>query len=200
MQALITGFLSSLTLIAAIGSQNAFVLRQGLRRRHVVPVVLVCILSEALLISIGVFSSAWIATVLPIALPIMRWGGAAFLLVYGALSLRSALRGGQSLTAAQGSAQSLRAAVLTCLMLTWLNPHVYLDTVVLLGAISAEFGDLAWLFAIGAISGSTVFFTALGFGARYMAALFAKELSWRILDAAICVVMWLIAVKLMRGF
>ncbi len=199
MQVILTGFLTGLSLIVAIGSQNAFVLRQGLRRAHVLPVVLICALSDAILITVGVFASASISSAMPMLLPVMRWGGAAFLLVYGALALRSAWRGGQHLTPADGAAQTLLAALTTCLMLTWFNPHVYLDTVVLLGAISTKFGGVSGLFALGAITGSTVFFFALGFGARFLAPFFANELSWRILDAVIAVIMTTIAVKLIIG-
>ncbi|MBU2868870.1 LysE/ArgO family amino acid transporter [Pacificibacter marinus] len=196
MYAAITGFITGLSLIVAIGSQNAFVLRQGLRRAHVLPVVMICVLSDAILICIGVFASSWIATAMPLALPVMRWGGVVFLTVYGGLALRSAWRGGQHLMPAGGANQSLAAALSTCLMLTWLNPHVYLDTVVLLGAISTEFGSSSGLFAFGAVTGSTVFFFALGFGARLLAPLFAKEMSWRVLDGAICLIMWSIALNL----
>lgn len=198
-QAVVTGFLTGLSLIIAIGSQNAFVLRQGLRRAHVLPVVLVCALSDAVLICVGVFASAKISNAVPAAVPIMRWGGAAFLLFYGAMSLRSAWRGGQHMDAQDGKAQSMLTAILTCLTLTWLNPHVYLDTVVLLGAISAEFGTQRGLFAIGAVTGSFVFFTSLGYGARFLAPVFVKERSWRILDVLICSVMWSIALKLILG-
>jgi L-lysine exporter family protein LysE/ArgO len=199
VQAVVAGFLTGLSLIIAIGSQNAFVLRQGLRRSHVLPVVLVCALSDAVLICVGVFASAKISAAMPMAVPVMRWGGAAFLVFYGAVSLRSAWRGGQHLEAQGGTDQSMLAAVITCLTLTWLNPHVYLDTVVLLGAISAEFGAQRGLFASGAVIGSTVFFGALGYGARFLAPVFVKERSWRILDAAICIVMWSIAAKLVIG-
>lgn len=198
-QAILTGFLTGLSLIIAIGSQNAFVLRQGLRRLHVLPVVLVCALSDAILIYVGVFASAKISEAIPAAVPLMRWGGAAFLLFYGALSLRSAWRGGQHLEAQGDNVQSVWAAVLTCVTLTWLNPHVYLDTVVLLGAISAEFGAQRGLFAIGAATGSFVFFTSLGYGARFLAPVFVQERSWRILDVLICFVMWSIALKLILG-
>ncbi|MEM5476733.1 LysE/ArgO family amino acid transporter [Pacificibacter sp. AS14] len=196
MHALVTGFITGLSLIVAIGSQNAFVLRQGLRRAHVLPIVVVCALSDAILICVGVFASAWITTAMPLALPVMKWGGVVFLAVYGGLALRSAWRGGQHLTPADSTSQSLLAALTTCLMLTWLNPHVYLDTVVLLGAISTDFGASSGLFALGAVGGSTAFFFSLGFGARLLAPLFAKEVSWRILDAAICLIMWSIAMKL----
>lgn len=199
MQAVLTGFITGLSLIVAIGSQNAFVLRQGLRRAHVLPVVLVCAASDAILICIGVFASSKVASAMPLALPVMRWGGAAFLIVYGTLALRSAWRGGQHLAPTNGVTQSMVAAVTTCLMLTWLNPHVYLDTVVLLGAISTKFGDAAGLFALGAVTGSFAFFFALGFGARLLAPVFAKEMSWRVLDLVICLVMWTIAWKLIAG-
>lgn len=199
MQALLTGFITGLSLIVAIGSQNAFILRQGLRRAHVLPVVVICALSDAILICVGVFASSKIAIALPLALPIMRWGGAAFLIAYGAIALRSAWLGGQHLTPTDGIPQSLGAAVVTCLMLTWLNPHVYLDTVVLLGAISTKFGASSGAFALGATLGSTVFFFTLGYGARLLAPLFAKERSWRILDATICAIMWSIAAKLILG-
>lgn len=196
MHAVVTGFITGLSLIVAIGSQNAFVLRQGLRRAHVLPIVVICALSDAVLICIGVFASGWIATAMPLALPVMRWGGVVFLAVYGGIALHSAWRGGQHLTPADGSSQSLTAALTTCLMLTWLNPHVYLDTVVLLGAISTDFGASSGLFALGAVGGSIVFFFSLGFGARLLAPLFAKEVSWRALDASICFIMWSIAFKL----
>jgi L-lysine exporter family protein LysE/ArgO len=193
------GFFTGLTLIVAIGAQNAFVLRQGLRRAHVLPVVLVCAGSDALLISLGIFASGWISTVMPGFVPLMRWGGAAFLIVYGVMSLRSAVRGGQSLTPDVKVAQSMWGAVATCLMLTWLNPHVYLDTVVLLGAISADFGADRSAFAVGAISSSFVFFVALGYGARFLAPVFAREMSWRVLDSLIGLLMWGIALKLIVG-
>ena len=193
------GFFTGLTLIVAIGAQNAFVLRQGLRRAHVLPIVLVCAGSDAILIALGVFGSAWITSIMPDFVPLMSWGGAAFLLIYGALSLRSALRGGQSLTEGDVYAQSVWSAVATCLMLTWLNPHVYLDTVVLLGAISADFGAQRTAFALGAMLGSVVFFVALGYGARFLAPIFARPLSWRILDTLIGLLMWFIAFKLISS-
>jgi L-lysine exporter family protein LysE/ArgO len=192
----ITGALTGLSLIVAIGSQNAFVLRQGLRRTHVLPVVLVCALSDAILICTGIFASAWITTVMPAFLPVMRWGGAVFLIVYGGLALRSAIRGGQTLSGEGDKAQSVFAAIMTCFMLTWLNPHVYLDTVVLLGAISTEFGATRGSFALGAVFASFSFFAALGYGARFLAPIFAKEIAWRCLDVLICFIMWAIAATL----
>jgi L-lysine exporter family protein LysE/ArgO len=196
LSVILTGVITGLSLIVAIGSQNAFVLRQGLRRAHVLSVVLVCALSDAVLVCTGIFASAWITAAMPAFLPVMRWGGAVFLVVYGALSLRSAIRGGQTLSGEGDEAQSAFSAVVTCLMLTWLNPHVYLDTVVLLGAISTEFGEARSSFALGAVLASFLFFGALGYGARFLAPVFEKEIAWRYLDASICFVMWAIAAKL----
>jgi L-lysine exporter family protein LysE/ArgO len=195
----LTGFLTGLSLIVAIGAQNAFVLRQGIRRAHVLPIVLVCAFSDAVLIAVGVFASAQVSEAFPHVLPLMRWGGAAFLALYGVKAARAAIRGGGHLEAATGGAGSLVAAVSTALALTWLNPHVYLDTVVLLGAVSARFSEAQGIFAIGAITASFAFFFSLGFGARFLAPLFARATSWRVLDAVIAGVMWTIAIGLVRG-
>nr|WP_321510742.1 LysE/ArgO family amino acid transporter [uncultured Celeribacter sp.] len=197
--AALTGFLSGLSLIVAIGAQNAFVLRLGILRSHVLPVVLLCALSDAVLVTVGVFASAGVSAIVPGVLPMMRWGGAAFLLAYGARSALAAWRGGTHLDAAAQGARPLAATLVTALALTWLNPHVYLDTVVLLGAISAQFPDAQGAFALGAILASFSFFFALGYGARFLAPIFARPLSWRILDVAIALVMWTIAVRLVQG-
>jgi L-lysine exporter family protein LysE/ArgO len=199
-QAALTGFFTGLSLIVAIGAQNAFVLRQGIRRAHVLPVVLICAVSDAVLIATGVFASARVSAAFPPILPLMRWGGAAFLLVYGAKAALSAWRGGGHLEAAQGQEQRLLPVMGLTLALTWLNPHVYLDTVVLLGAVSARFPEAQTGFALGAMSASTIFFFSLGFGARFLGPLFARELSWRVLDAGIAVVMWSIALSLLGAF
>ena len=197
--AALTGFLSGLSLIVAIGAQNAFVLRLGILRSHVLPVVLLCALSDAVLVTVGVFASAGVSAIVPGVLPMMRWGGAAFLLAYGARSALAAWRGGTHLDAAAQGARPLAATLVTALALTWLNPHVYLDTVVLLGAISAQFPDARGAFALGAILASFSFFFALGYGARFLAPIFARPLSWRILDVAIALVMWTIAIRLVQG-
>lgn len=199
MSAAIAGFAVSISLILAIGAQNAFVLRQGLRGRHVLAVVLTCAMSDALLISLGVFGGAWVASILPGFAPIMRWAGAAFLIVYGLMSLRSAWRGGQSLEAAQGADQTLWQAVSLCLALTWLNPHVYLDTVLLIGAVARDYPGREQLFAMGAVSASFVFFFALGYGARLLRPVFAREVAWRVLDAGTGLLMWAIAASLIWG-
>lgn len=197
MQAGLAGFALGLSLILAIGAQNAFVLRQGLRREHVLAVVLVCAVSDAVLVAAGVTGFGVLAEAVPGLERIMRYGGAAFLLVYGARSFWAAWRGGAALEAGEG-AGSLRRAVLTCLALTWLNPHVYLDTVVLLGSISAQYAD-RFAFGLGAVTASFVFFFALGYGARLLAPLFQRPASWQVLDAGVGCVMWAIAIGLLRG-
>ncbi len=196
MQSAIAGFSLGFSLILAIGAQNAFVLRLGLRRAHVLPIVLTCALSDAILIAVGVAGFGALATALPWLEPVMRWGGAAFLLIYGARAFHAAWRGGEALRAGE-AAGSLRSAILTCLALTWLNPHVYLDTVVLLGTISAQYS--AWPFGIGAACASFTFFFMLGFGARLLAPFFARPAAWRALDLLVGAVMWGIAAKLLLG-
>lgn len=190
-----------LSLIVAIGAQNAFVLRQGLRREHVLPVVLVCALSDAALIAAGVAGGGALFAAVPWLVDVIRWAGAAFLAGYGILAAVRALRrpkpGAAGLRAgAAPVAAGLGATVATTLALTWLNPHVYLDTVLLLGSVASTHGDTRWFFAAGAAAGSILWFTALGFGARLLAPLFAKPLAWRLLDAAIALVMLTLAVLL----
>jgi L-lysine exporter family protein LysE/ArgO len=192
----LAGFALSLSLILAIGAQNAFVLRQGLRRQHVLPVVLTCAISDAILITAGVTGFSWIAESAPWIQPLFRWGGAAFLIVYGALSFRNALRGGEVLEAAGNGEWSLRATILTCLALTWLNPHVYLDTLVLIGSVSTEYPGEHFAFGLGAVLASFVFFFTLGYGARLLAPVFAKPTAWRLLDVAVGTLMWVIAITL----
>jgi L-lysine exporter family protein LysE/ArgO len=192
-----------LSLIIAIGAQNAFVLRQGLRREHVAAVVLICALSDALLIVVGVSGLGSLVQLVPWLLAVVRIGGAVFLVGYGILAARRALRPatGLALGAGGGAATpaSLRGAVATCLALTWLNPHVYLDTVVLLGSVAATHGNDRWAFGAGAVLGSILWFTALGYGARLLQPVFAKPLSWRILDACIAIIMIAIACSLLLG-
>ncbi|WP_411974753.1 LysE/ArgO family amino acid transporter [Sulfitobacter faviae] len=196
LTSLLPGFALSLTLIMAIGAQNAFVLRQGLRREHVLPVVLVCAASDAVLIMSGVAGFGALAEAAPWFGPLMRYGGAAFLLWYGWRNAVSAWQGGEALEAEGQSTRSLRKAILTLLALTWLNPHVYLDTLVLLGSISAQYPDRL-SFGIGAVLASFVFFFSLGYGARLLAPLFARPRSWQVLDAIIAVTMWAIAIRLL---
>lgn len=193
--AVLPGFALGFSLILAIGAQNAFVLRQGLRHEHVLPVVLTCALSDAVLIAAGVAGMGRLAQAAPWFAPLMRFGGAAFLIWYGAGNLWAAWRGGVALQAAGQGGRSLRATLVTCLALTWLNPHVYLDTVVLIGSVSAQYGDRVG-FGLGAAASSFAFFFALGYGARLLAPLLARPGAWRLLDAAIGLVMWSIAVRL----
>lgn len=196
----IAGLSMGLSLIVAIGAQNAFVLRQGLKGEHVFAVALTCALSDAVLIVLGVTGFGRISAALPWLDPVMRFGGAAFLIWYGGRSLLSAFRSEGALAVGEtGAAKPLMATLLACLAITWLNPHVYLDTVVLLGTISTQFpGQEAW-FAAGATVGSFAFFFALGYGAGFLRPVFAKPGAWRVLEALIAVIMWAIALKLLLG-
>jgi len=193
MQIFFSGFALSFTLILAIGAQNAFVLRQGIRREHVLLCVAVCAVSDALLIAFGVTSFGVLSEQMPWLGPIMRYGGALFLLAYGAMSFRSALTSTEALSSEGQARKDWRKVVATLLALTWLNPHVYLDTVILLGSIAAQYGEDRAVFGAGAASASFVFFILLGFGARLLAPLFARPKAWRILDALVGGTMWLIA-------
>ncbi len=193
------GFLLGLTLIVAIGAQNAFVLRQGLERRHVFAVATVCALSDALLIAAGVGGLGTLVRQNPTLIMLVTVGGAVFLFVYGALSLRRALRP-EGMRAAAKTGAGLGATLATCLALTFLNPHVYLDTVVLIGAVSARYsGADALAFGVGAALASIVWFYGLAYGARLLAPLFERPMAWRVLDAAIAAVMWLIALRLVAA-
>lgn len=200
IHAILAGFGTGLSLIAAIGAQNAFVLRQGLRREHVLAVVLICALSDAALIMAGVVGFGALVKSAPWIGPVMLWAGAAFLIVYGALRFKAALKGGEALTPAKDSPQPLARVILTCLLFTWANPHVYLDTVVLLGAISAQHAPHQYAFGAAAACASLVFFSALGFGARLLAPVFAKPKAWVVLEVLVGLTMWLIAASLLwRG-
>lgn len=186
----------SFSLIVAIGAQNAFVLKQGLKRQYVFVVCAICALCDALLISAGVFGFGALIAKFPLLISIAKYLGALFLFVYGSRSFYNALTQNHALIAQGQDSQSLWQAVMLCLAFTLLNPHVYLDTVILLGSIAAGFSDKT-SFAIGAISASFIFFFGLGFGARLLAPIFAKPISWRILDGLIGAVMWALAVMLL---
>lgn len=197
---LLAGLGSGLSLIVAIGAQNAFVLRQGIRREHVGPVALLCALADALLIGAGVLGIGTLVEQAPVVLDVVRWGGVAFLLCYAALALRRAVRTEVLRAGESGAGAALRAALTTAAALTFLNPHVYLDTVLLLGSIANQHGDDGrWVFAVGAALGSFAWFFGLGYGARRLAPLFAQPTAWRVLDALIAVVMTLIALSLALG-
>ena len=185
---LVLGFIASFTLIAAIGAQNAFVLRQGIRREHVLPVVALCTASDIVLISAGIAGVGALISAHPSALNIAKFGGALFLVGYGLLAARRAWRP-SSLNPSQKAPARLIEVLVTCAALTFLNPHVYLDTVVLLGALANEHRDQRWLFGVGAVTASAVWFFGLGLGARRLAGLFASPLTWRILDGLIAIMM-----------
>jgi L-lysine exporter family protein LysE/ArgO len=196
LTAFFPGFALSISLILVIGAQNAFVLRQGLRRSHVGPVVLVCCLSEGILIFAGVAGFGAVAERAPFALELMRWGGVVFLTVYGLRSLREAWTNTEALATTGGGEQSLRAALVTVLLFTWANPHVYLDTVGLIGAVAATYGEGRWAFGAGALAASCLFFLVLGYGARVLAPVFARPSAWRVLDGIVGVTMLGLALKL----
>jgi L-lysine exporter family protein LysE/ArgO len=188
LTAVAAGFATGLSLIVAIGAQNAFVLRQGIRRESVLAVVGICALSDAVLIALGVGGVGAVVVARPEALTAVGLIGGAFLLCYGALAARRVFR--PLSMQLQGSAErSRRRAVLTCLAMTWLNPHVYLDTVFVLGSIAAGRGPLRWTFGLGAALASLCWFAALGFGARLLGRFLARPSAWRVLDALVAVTM-----------
>ncbi|MBZ0217269.1 MAG: LysE/ArgO family amino acid transporter [Fimbriimonadaceae bacterium] len=189
----VEGFALGAGLIIAIGAQNAFVLRQGLIRQYVLAVAGICFVSDAALIFAGVAGFGAFVSAYPLLIVLVTGVGAVFLFVYGALALYRAWHPGR-LEAAANGAGSLRAAMLTALALTWLNPHVYLDTVVMLGGLSGRYENAPRAaFGIGAAAASFVWFFALGYGARLLAPLFRKPAAWRLLDLVIAAVMWAIA-------
>ncbi|MEO6299988.1 MAG: LysE/ArgO family amino acid transporter [Paracoccaceae bacterium] len=198
-QAAIHGYLTSLSLILAIGAQNAFVLRQGIRCEHVAVVVAVCALSDAVLIVAGVAGFGVVSAAVPWIGVAMRWFGVVFLLVYGALRFKAALQGGEALKPVVGEVVSLRRVVVMCLVLTWANPHVYLDTMVLLGSISTQYAPHQVAFGVAAALGSLSFFAALGYGARLLAPVFANPKAWVVLEVVVGITMWGIAATLALG-
>jgi len=207
---LLAGIGLGFSLIIAIGAQNLFVLRQGIRREHVVLVATICAVSDAVLIALGVSGVGLVLAAVPWLVDVVRWAGAAFLIVYGLLAAKRAWRpsgqtldvtqadasasatvettGGSTVTARKTATKALPVA-LTVLALTWLNPHVYLDTVFLLGSIANTHGDSRWIFAAGAIIASFVWFFGLAFGARYLGRWLSTPRAWRVLDGVIAVVM-----------
>lgn len=192
------GFGTGLSLIVAIGAQNAFVLRQGIRRDAVLAVVGICALSDAALIALGVGGVGAVVVAWPEALTAVALIGGAFLIGYGCLAVRRVFRPSVLLVEA-GTAGSRRRAVLTCLAMTWLNPHVYLDTVFLLGSIAADRGPLRWTFGLGAVLASLVWFAALGFGARLLSRFLARPSAWRVLDALVAAMMIALGATLIAG-
>ena len=195
MQALIAGLVTGLSLIVAIGAQNAFVLRQGLARRHVLVIVTLCSLSDALLIILGVMGLGKAIEQLPQLLEVIRWFGVGYLIWFGIGSLRKAFRS-ESLEANNQQQSGLKKAVITTLGLTFLNPHVYLDTVIFVGGLSHQFGNQTGCFTIGAIAASFLWFFGLGFGASKLSPLMSKTIFWKILDSTIAVIMFSLAITL----
>jgi len=199
LDALVAGLLTGLSLIVAIGAQNAYVLRQGLLRQHVGAVVTVCAVSDLILIVAGVAGIGAIVQHAPTALDVVRWLGVAFLTAYGVRSLWRARHAG-SLQAATENEPRLRGALVQAVALTWLNPHVYLDTVLLLGSIAAHHGPTGkWWFALGAVLASVIWFTGLGYGARFLGPLLSRPRAWQVLDVLIGLTMLAIAIQLARG-
>jgi L-lysine exporter family protein LysE/ArgO len=195
---LLLGFASGMVLIVAIGAQNAFVLRQGIRREHVAAVVAVCAASDLALIAAGVTGFGALIAAYPDIVTLTKVGGASFLIGYGLLAARRAWRP-KGLKPSDATPARLISVVLTGLAFTWLNPHVYLDTVVLLGALANEHHDGRWLFGIGAVIASTTWFTTLGFGAGRLHGLFAKPAAWRVLDGLIAVTMIALGFTVLDG-
>lgn len=197
MMSYLAGMGTGLSLILAIGAQNAFVLKQGIMRQHVFAVSLFCALSDAILIALGVGGMSLAGAKLPWLFEAMRWGGVVFLAIYGLRSFRAAIAGGAALTP-EGRKSGLAATLMSVAVITWLNPHVYLDTVVLLGSVASQWPDRL-SFALGAISGSFVFFFTLGYGARLLAPIFARPRAWQWLEVGVGCIMWAIALKLALG-
>lgn len=197
MTLMLSGTLAGLALIVAIGAQNAFLLRQGIRREHLLEVVLVCILGDVLLISAGTAGIGALVEAAPWLLELLRWAGVLYLLWFALSSFRSAARPG---TLEPDAPASRGSVLLTALAITFLNPHVYLDTVVLLGSLANQHGPHdRWVFAGGAILGSVLWFTGLGFGARLLANILDKPSTWRVVDIVVGCVMLALAVKLALG-
>lgn len=191
------GFSLGFSLIVVIGAQNAFVLRQGLKGEHVLMVCLICGLSDAVLVTLGVSGFNWIIANFPKMEAFARYGGAVFLCGYGARCFYTAYRTSKTMQASDKAHDGLATTALICVALTWLNPHVYLDTVVLLGSISTQYQGEKFPFALGAILASFTVFFSLGYGARIFSPAFSKPISWKVLDVVIGVLTWAIAFGLL---
>lgn len=193
------GLAVGLSLIIAIGAQNAFVLKQGLKKQQVFWVCFVCALSDSLLILMGVSGFSAVLQHYPQIIQFAQWGGALFLFWYGLQHALQALKAESAMQLSANSESRLMQILLMCMALTWLNPHVYLDTVILLGSISTQFTDKA-LFAAGTVSASWLFFFTLGYGARVLIPVFENPKAWQFLDGIIAAIMWAIAISLVFDF
>lgn len=196
MSSYLSGFSLGFSFILAIGAQNAFVLKQGLKKQHVFLVCFICAISDAVLISLGVSGFGEIVKRFPSIEIIARYGGAIFLTIYALKSFISAFKNNHSLKPSDEVPESVLRTVAMCLAFTWLNPHVYLDTVVLLGAISTKYEATIFQFGFGAISASFIFFFGLGYGAKALIPLFKKTISWKILEFIIGTIMLVISASL----
>lgn len=190
------GFAIGLSLIVAIGAQNAFVLKQGLKKQAVFWVCFVCALSDSILVVLGITGFATVIQLYPELVGFAKWAGAVFLLWYGLQHAIQAFKSNQSLHAGSQNEIQLSKIIIVCLALTWLNPHVYLDTVVLIGSISTQFEQTKLYFALGVITASWFFFFSLGYGARVLIPVFANPKAWKVLDGVIALIMWSIAISL----
>ena len=197
MDIALTGFLTGLSLIVAIGAQNAFVLRLGLMKSHIGIAVTICAISDAILIFIGTAGMGALVEANKTALKVVAWVGALYLSYFAISALRRVFKN-ESLEAATGTVMSKREVALSVLGFTWLNPHVYLDTVLLVGSIGSKFGDQRWIFATGAALASLIWFVSLGYGSKAAAQVMAKPITWKVLDIFIALVMTTIAISLIK--
>lgn len=197
--AFFSGFSLGLSLILAIGAQNAFVLKQGIKKQHVFLVCTICALSDAVLIFVGVSGFGYVVERYQVIKTAVLWGGFVFLSIYGLRSLYSAFSALHTLTSGDEEARGAAKTALLTLAFTWLNPHVYLDTALLLGSVSTKFGERAGLFGLGAMCASFAFFFSLGYGARFLAPLFQKPAAWKILEFFVGVTMITLGAMLVIG-
>lgn len=197
--AFFSGFSLGLSLILAIGAQNAFVLKQGIKKQHVFLVCTICALSDAVLIFAGVSGFGYVVERYQVIKTAALWGGFVFLSIYGLRSLYSAFSASHTLTSGDEEARGAAKTALLTLAFTWLNPHVYLDTALLLGSVSTKFGERAGLFGVGAMCASFAFFFSLGYGARFLAPLFQKPAAWKILEFFVGVTMITLGTMLVIG-
>ncbi|WP_435299047.1 LysE/ArgO family amino acid transporter [Timonella sp. A28] len=190
------GFGFGISLIAAIGAQNAFVLRQGLTRRHVVPVIAVCVVSDWMLMGFGIAGFGTIVEQVPWLVNVMRVFGGAFLIFYGLQALRRAIRPAAMDAESRSARKPLLGVIGGALAVTFLNPHVYLDTIVLMGSIATGYEGQKWAFGTGAMLASLVWFVSLGLGSRYLQPFFARPKSWQVLDSFVALIMFAIAASI----